>query len=82
MKLRILLGSMLMCMLLLFVTCSNVSEQEAKVEVTFTKQVEVFGLYIYATNTTGDAKLLHAANILAEYIDNDEDGTQIGRAHV
>ncbi len=40
----------------------------------FTKQVEVFGLHIYATNTTGDDKLLHAANILAEYIDNDEDG--------
>ena len=40
----------------------------------FTKQVEVFGLYIYATNTTGDDTLLHAANILAEYIDNNEDG--------
>ena len=40
----------------------------------FTKQVEVFGLHIYATNTTGDDKVLHAANILAEYIDNDEDG--------
>jgi hypothetical protein len=40
----------------------------------FAKQVEVFGLHIYATDTTGDDKLLHAANILAEYIDNDEDG--------
>ena len=40
----------------------------------FTKQVEVFGLHIYATNTTGDEKLLHAASILAEYIDNDEEG--------
>jgi hypothetical protein len=39
-----------------------------------TKKVEVFGLYIYATDTTGDDKLLHAANTLAEYIDNDEDG--------
>jgi len=75
MKLRILLGLTLMCMLLLFISCSNVADKEAKVEVTFTKQVEVFGLYIYATNTTGDDKLLHAANILAEYIDNDEDGS-------
>jgi hypothetical protein len=42
--------------------------------VRFSKQVEVFGVRIYATNTTGDDKLLHAANVLAEYIDNDEDG--------
>jgi hypothetical protein len=42
--------------------------------IAFTKQVEVFGLHIYATNTTADDKLLHAANVLAEYIDNDEDG--------
>ncbi|MBN2130463.1 MAG: hypothetical protein JW741_13255 [Sedimentisphaerales bacterium] len=41
----------------------------------FTKQVDVFGLRIYATNTTADAKLLHAANVLAVYIDNDEDGS-------
>jgi hypothetical protein len=33
-----------------------------------TKQVDVFGLYIYATNTTGDDKIPHAAQILAEYI--------------
>jgi hypothetical protein len=33
-----------------------------------TKRVDVFGLYIYATNTTGDDKILHAAQILAEYI--------------
>jgi hypothetical protein len=42
--------------------------------VTFTKQVEVFGLHVYATSTTSDDKLLHAANVLAEYIDNDENG--------
>jgi hypothetical protein len=42
--------------------------------IEFTKQVEVFGLHIYATNTTGNDKILHAANVLAEYIDNDEDG--------
>ena len=35
--------------------------------------MDVFGLRIYATNTTGDDKLLHAASVLAEYIDNDED---------
>ncbi|MFB0556167.1 MAG: hypothetical protein ACETWQ_22925 [Phycisphaerae bacterium] len=40
----------------------------------FTKKIEVFGLHIYATNTTSDEKILHAASILAEYIDNNEDG--------
>ena len=69
--------------LLFSINCSEVSEQgteadandqETKADVTFTKQVEVFGIYIYATNTTGDDKLLHAANVLAEFIDNDEDG--------
>ncbi len=54
--------------------CAVVPSVESEVEVAFTKQVEVFGLHIYATNTTGDDKLLHAANILARYIDNDEDG--------
>ncbi len=53
----------------------NASAQQVVKEVTFTKKVEVFGLHIYATSTTGDDKLLHAANILAEYIDNNEDGT-------
>ena len=43
-------------------------------EARYTKQVEVFGIYVYATNTTSDEKLLHAAAVLAEYIDNDEDG--------
>lgn len=41
---------------------------------TFSKQVEVFGLKVYATATTRDVKVLHAANVLAQYIDNDADG--------
>jgi hypothetical protein len=59
---------------LLALHLSCVSAQESEGGVAFTKKVEVFGLYIYSTSTTGDDKLLHAANILAEYIDNDEDG--------
>ena len=83
MKVKIISTSMVLCVLALFIACSGGSEQatqieaaeqEIKTEVAYTKKVEVFGLYIYATNTTGDDKLLHAANILAEYIDNDEDG--------
>lgn len=63
-----------MCALVLSVNCSTGSDQQVERKAKFTKQVEVFGVFVYATNTTGDDKLLHAANILAEYIDNDEDG--------
>lgn len=39
----------------------------------FCKKVHVFGLYVYATDQVSDEDLLHAANILAQYLDNDED---------
>jgi hypothetical protein len=41
----------------------------------FTKCVEVFGLRVLATDSVPDAKVLHTANVLAEYLDNDENGT-------
>lgn len=40
----------------------------------FDKQVDVLGIPVLATATTPDHKLLHAASVLAQYIDNDEDG--------
>ena len=41
----------------------------------FTRKVEVFGISIYAVPKVTDANLLHAANVMAQYLDNDEDGT-------
>lgn len=41
----------------------------------FTKKVVVFDIPLYGTDQVEDAKLSHAANVMAQYLDNDEDGT-------
>lgn len=41
---------------------------------TFNRKVIVFGIDIYAAPRVEDAKLLHAANLMAQYLDNNEDG--------
>ncbi len=58
---------------LVLISCTTVNTEKPEVPV-FTKQVDVFGIHLYATPTAPDEKLLHAANVLAEYLDNDEDG--------
>lgn len=40
----------------------------------FVKYTDVFGVKIVATERTDDDKVVHAANVLAEYLDNNEDG--------
>jgi len=42
--------------------------------VYFSKHVVVFGIDVYASAKTADDKIIHAANVLAEYLDSDEDG--------
>jgi hypothetical protein len=41
----------------------------------FNRKVVIFGIDIYAAPKVKDAKLLHAANLMAQYLDNNEDGT-------
>ena len=41
---------------------------------TFNRKVEVFQIPIYAKKKVNDLRLLHTANIMAQYLDNDEDG--------
>ncbi len=41
----------------------------------FVKKVLVFDISIYAVAEVDDNRLLHAANVMAQYLDNDEDGT-------
>jgi hypothetical protein len=50
----------------------------AHTDVGFTatnRKVDVFGIPIYAYSDVEDSKLLHAANLMAQYLDNNEDGT-------
>lgn len=61
---------------LLFMSC-NPNDTDSTVStktVTLTKQIDVFGVHIYATDNVADEKMLYAANMMAEYLDNDEDG--------
>ncbi len=40
----------------------------------YNRKVVVFGIDIYAVPDVADEKLLHAANLMAQYLDNNEDG--------
>jgi hypothetical protein len=40
----------------------------------FSKYIDVLGIPVYATSTCGNARVRHCANVLAQYLDNNEDG--------
>jgi len=44
-------------------------------QIEFPKKIQIFGLNILASEKTSDKKIIHAAKILAQYLDNNEDGT-------
>jgi len=51
-----------------------VSVDDEEMRKFFAKRVNVFGVDIVASAATPDDKVLHAANVMAQYFDNDEDG--------
>jgi hypothetical protein len=54
---------------------SEVSEVAKAAKIPrWVKQIEVFGIHVYAADNIADKKMLYATNVLAEYLDNDEDG--------
>ena len=57
---------------LTFISCKG--DKEGENGHGFSKSATVFGIKILATKTTGDSKILHAAKVMAQYLDNDEDG--------
>ena len=58
-----------------FTVASTLPDDLSDASNVFSKSVEVFGLRVLATSSVSDAKVLHTANVLAEYLDNDENGT-------
>ncbi len=56
--------------------------QNQSIETTFPKSITVFGVTVRGTAETPDANLIHAANILAQYLDNNGDGVPDNQAVV
>ena len=53
-------------------SCNKPSLQEEK--KLLPKNIKVFDLNIFGSAATSDLKIIHAAKIMAQYLDNDEDG--------
>jgi len=72
--LLIVCGVLLLVSSAVVVAVESESPGSGETEVAVTKKVMVLGVPVYATNTTRDEKILHAAGVLAQFLDNDEDG--------
>ena len=65
-----------------FVTSACALSSSVSFDEFFPKRIDVFGVSIRGTATTPDSKMLHAANVMAEYLDNDADGQVDNRSVV
>ena len=50
------------------------NERLPRLKTALPRFIQVFGLFIQATSSVPEAKLLHAADIAADFLDNDRDG--------
>ena len=53
---------------------SKTPKEFARAKSIYPKYVNVFGVHIFASKKVRDRKIVHAANIMAKYLDNNEDG--------
>ncbi|NQY90188.1 MAG: hypothetical protein HRT46_00850 [Deltaproteobacteria bacterium] len=74
---RMLAVLLLTALLLQVATLAPAGAQSCPAAVTanyFERYVNVMGVHLFATPSVSDAKLEHAAAVMARYLDNDEDG--------
>jgi hypothetical protein len=53
---------------------SGIPSEYSEFNNDFSKYVVAFGVSVFATENTPDDKVIHAGGVLAQYLDNDEDG--------
>lgn len=63
-------------------TIPEVTDIQAKLKIAFPQSTTVFGISIRGTSNATVSGITHAANIMAQYLDNDEDGMPDNQAIV
>jgi len=58
----------------LTIALTPLPDRLADLDVAFDQHVDVGGISIVATTSTPESAVLHAANVMAQYLDNDADG--------
>ena len=54
---------------------SSLPNELSELNDKFSKYISIFGIHILGTTQVEETKFLHAASVLAEYLDDDQDGT-------